>query len=1042
MTTRSPRVRAAPNTWSAPVFPQPVSGFAGRRSEIDRALRHVDRDNLFFIYGVAGIGKTELAYQLIREIGALPQWADAIPLLVDARPGLTAPRILAQLLAAVGSSPVPRRGQPTEQAHLTEQLERLARALDERPHLLFIDDVHNLPHEPVAEALCYLSRRVRNSRLVVASRREILLPPDAPPPVITTLGPLDAADAEAMMTALADRIQVPRPEPASMLRSTHGSPFHIHAMLVRRAPDSSALEASLAELTPHARRLLMAAATAQHRPSVAQLQVLSPGAPPIDDAIRDLEQQFLIERKQGQVVVHDLIREALLGRSADDERAAAHRDAAALCLAELAERNDPPLFLTVDAVNHCIAAGEPDDAWALVERWQSQLAAAGSEHLLLEPLEQLRTALPARRIPIDLLIARCLVRASLFEEAGHVLARVGDDRSPAEETRFCVLAGELAQQAGQVECAMDLFERAAERAPDADARFQAQLRRGILAIFAEGGERGRELLAAAVDELPSPSPSQLARAGWARTMSWMVDERYERAGLEAFKARRELPANGLEDLGSQLAMLETLAFIECQQMDRARAAAACIDESGLRQRSAAMCRAIVDFADGNARDASCELVETHDYMRSHGDAGVAYVAGYYGSIALGEIGRLCEAQVLAESASQLGKRAGMHGPAARSIAQQALFAAEAIQHATAHRLADEALASPTLGPRSRANAHLAHAHAYTIGGDITRALQHIAHARAAVADPELTVSHAAIEIEHAAIDLIAGNLDGAVERAERACDQFHKRSRDFEIARGRLVLAAAYIARGRRTDLVLAERSQAKAQELANRGSMQAIQVGCAILSAALARKSNRDRAARELLEDALRELGPERGSLYANVLLAAIDGGAIARAAPGAVALLAHLGFSETVDCYLIDQHGRRAATDGDVARERELRELFVDEIRSVIVARRGELEIGGRSMLCGLLSALVQARGEPIAAEALYKRVWGVPEYHPLQHRNALYVALNRLRGCLKEAFPGRDLIQRTKPGWRLVDGIDACVAVAVHKPAGVGHDAANNR
>jgi hypothetical protein len=238
------------------------------------------------------------------------------------------------------------------------------------------------------------------------------------------------------------------------------------------------------------------------------------------------------------------------------------------------------------------------------------------------------------------------------------------------------------------------------------------------------------------------------------------------------------------------------------------------------------------------------------------------------------------------------------------------------------------------------------------------------------------------------------------------------------------------VARGRRTDVFYAERTVAEARELADAGRLRAMQVGCAILSAALARRGHRDRAARELLADALRELDPERGSLYAGTLLAAIDGGVAARAVPGAVALLAHLGFSETVDCYLVDQHGRRAATDKDVARERELRELFVDEVRGVIVARRGAREIGGRPMLCALLSVLVQARGEPVSPETLYRHVWGVTEYHPLRHRNALYVAINRLRSCLRTALPEREVIERASTGWRLADGVDACAAVAVRK------------
>ena len=74
-------------------------------------------------------------------------------------------------LAEAGAAPEPRRGQPTEEAHLTEQIGALARLLEARPHLLFIDDLHHLPPEPVGDALRYLARHVRRSRRRVKAPR-------------------------------------------------------------------------------------------------------------------------------------------------------------------------------------------------------------------------------------------------------------------------------------------------------------------------------------------------------------------------------------------------------------------------------------------------------------------------------------------------------------------------------------------------------------------------------------------------------------------------------------------------------------------------------------------------------------------------------------------------------------------------------------------------------------------------------------------------------------------------------------------------------
>ena len=80
-------------------------------------------------------------------------------------------------------------------------------------------------------------------------------------------------------------------------------------------------------------------------------------------------------------------------------------------------------------------------------------------------------------------------------------------------------------------------------------------------------------------------------------------------------------------------MAETLASIECNDMPRARRAASLIDEAGLRARVAALYRAIVRHADGDAAGASVALLEAHDYLRGHGDSINAYIAGYHGSAA-------------------------------------------------------------------------------------------------------------------------------------------------------------------------------------------------------------------------------------------------------------------------------------------------------------------------------------------------------------------------------------------------------------------------
>lgn len=982
-------------------------------------LAHVASDVLFFVYGLAGIGKTELVYRLVEELGANEPWSDATPVRVEIAPGSTMSRVVTQLLTATGAAPATPRAKAKPVP--SDPLARLAHRLDARRYLLVIDDAQHLPARAASEALDYLSRHVRASRIFVVSRRELPLPADAPAPVITTLGPLDPAAAEQMMVALAERLQAPRLDEATLMRTTHGSPLRIQQRLASPAAPASALAESVDELSPAARRLGRAIAVARHPPSRSMLRRAWPRPGVLDDVLGELAERFMLDRHAETVTLEPLAREALLDRLAADELAAAHADAADVCVGELAAVADAPAIVAADAAHHALAAGRHGDARHVVERRFRAIAVAEGVDALFLILDRLREALPQRRVALELLRARCLVLASRYTDAARVIAGI-DEPAGEDAARYWLVTGDIAVSAGERERARALFDLASACAPDVATRFDARLRRANVAAIAGEGPSAREGIAAALAELPMPTAAQRALVARARTASWLFEERGEDALVEARRA-----SESADD--DDLAMLELLAAIECDDVAGARAAARRIRGTGLRARVAALHQAILQYAEGNARDASGALVAAHTELLEHGDAIHAYLAGYYGAAALSEVGNLGRAQALAQQTAQLASRTGMHGLAARSLAQQAMFAAEAVQSGLAHSLATAALASANLGPRSRALAHCARARAYTLEGDASRALEHIAHARAAVADPALAAPRAAVDIEQAAVELVGGNLDRAVEYGERVVE-YH--GRDYEVAHARLVLSAAYIARGLRTDLVFAERTLAQARALADAGELRSIQVGCAILSAALARRGNRERAARELLASALRELDPERGSVYAGTLLAAIDGGAAARVIPGAVALLGHLGFTETVDCYLIDGHARRAATEKDIARERALRELFVDELHDIIVARRGEVEIRGRPMLCALLSVLVQAGGAPVTPETLYTRAWGVAEYHPLQHRNALYVAINRLRSSLREALPERDVIERASAGWRLTAGVDACAAVAVRARA----------
>jgi hypothetical protein len=101
---------------------------------------------------------------------------------------------------------------------------------------------------------------------------------------------------------------------------------------------------------------------------------------------------------------------------------------------------------------------------------------------------------------------------------------------------------------------------------------------------------------------------------------------------------------------------------------------------------------------------------------------------------------------------------------------------------------------------------------------------------------------------------------------------------------------------------------------------------------------------------------------------------------------------------------------------------DVIVDTDNSVLTSRHGAVK--GRPVLCALLACLIDGNGRLIPAETLYCTVWGANEYHPLRHRNTLYVTMNRLRQALAELCPGHDgeFIETRPAGWRVADGFVA--------------------
>jgi hypothetical protein len=122
-----------------------------------------------------------------------------------------------------------------------------------------------------------------------------------------------------------------------------------------------------------------------------------------------------------------------------------------------------------------------------------------------------------------------------------------------------------------------------------------------------------------------------------------------------------------------------------------------------------------------------------------------------------------------------------------------------------------------------------------------------------------------------------------------------------------------------------------------------------------------------------------------------------------------------------------------------RELRLVAEDEplppADAVADVDEGTLTAGGREQplapqLMLLLEAIAAAGGDGVTPEELHHAVWRTrDEYHPLRHRNAVYVAVNRLRGAL-EPIAGKEALRSTATHYALAPGLRIAVVRAVRR------------
>lgn len=330
-----------------------------------------------------------------------------------------------------------------------------------------------------------------------------------------------------------------------------------------------------------------------------------------------------------------------------------------------------------------------------------------------------------------------------------------------------------------------------------------------------------------------------------------------------------------------------------------------------------------------------------------------------------------------------------------------------------------------LPPRLRAAAYCVLAKAQALHRDALGVTQALASAAAAVL--EHPASGWEYDLECVEIALLGARLESLssgelVRRAERVLGEYGGGPRRYDEARAVLSLTTALLLRGHEEDRERIDDLLGRAQELCAQYAYGFLHLRATLLEAALWQRRGQPRRAQGLLAKGLDGAAPTDDNLELRLLRLAVGEreDELASSALGAVLLL--LGLRSARPYELRDRSGSREADESQRQRAFAVHDLIVEPERGVI-ARGGGASISGRPLMAALLVALLTAGEDGISAERLFLEVWGGREYHPLRHRNTVYVAINRLRQLLRELLPGREVVETTPSGWRLSREIDLC-------------------
>ena len=498
--------------------------FVGRETELSRLGSAFARVSVAWLYGVGGVGKTTLARAFADHAPGPVVFCDAGSAPLDA--------LLDDARRELGpkSRPEPR--------DTRRRIEDLAVRLNQRRATWIVDDAHELGDDAAGRLVEALASRLAGGHAIFTSRHRLAVSVRAPDRLELAVEGLGADAARELWVSL-DELYGTQAGFERALRRSAGNPLLLRRAHAGPLDEEDLLGGELAKLEGDARTLALVLSVADRALPMAALEALLPEGR-LRPALRALSTSLVAEvDAAGDTRIHDMFREALLSRVADDEQRGARADLVRVLPSAALE----PKGLIRELSRHLTELGRFEELDALLRERAAEVIRAGATGELLRcmdlvPVEQRSLALSIER-------ARCVGRhfdlGRAYEELGELHRRI--DPAPPELAYALAEAAYDQCRPAQAEALL----RPLLAHPEASRELQSRARvRLAAALTLEGrGDEGRALLAGAAE--PESDPKTRARLALQEAMTYNAEEEFERAAACLGRARCLLEDAGLDE---------------------------------------------------------------------------------------------------------------------------------------------------------------------------------------------------------------------------------------------------------------------------------------------------------------------------------------------------------------------------------------------------------------------------------------------------------------------------------------------------------------